>query len=398
MLDYPLHHPFQTLGVILAAVALARGPGATLWRMSRGRASTGIPSPASGRPSRSFLGRVGNFLAGHFILMMISGFVGFNVLGAAIIFISVMVIRLGGGEAQMPEWVSLWARNASQEVRGALDEKKQAAKATVGDKLRGVIRKVTGDKSAPIDSDDFWGGPPDPSPSTETLQNETLAFDLMPSELKIAAFEAGVPIDLALLPDVIQRSYVPQQWYLVRLGRSTFWPTTRGQVDMYRVLWSTHPEETPELDAEGRAHVTRLSTSPKASGDDSACNRYFNRLSDAEKFAIFCGALRIKRPVPEGVFLVPGMTRDAQYYYFRMCSCTQWPMPEEMIESCKDAEFVGLQRQEADLQRKERERLKGFVESAKDKATDAASGLKDKASAAARKGATSLFWNAMGYK
>src|SRR5262249_51733488 len=146
---------------------------------------------------------------------------------------------LMGARVDLPESVKAWPRSLVAGAKETFIDKKEAVAEKLRDAKAAIVRKVTGRKDAPADSDEFWGGPRDPDASDETIRNEWLTFDALPPDVKIAAYEAARPVDidtaeLKAMTDI----YAPTQWYTIRTGRSIQSITTLPRIEMYKVLWT----------------------------------------------------------------------------------------------------------------------------------------------------------------
>lgn len=350
---------------------------------------------ATGEPvKQSFTGRVGGHLMAHAVISTITGILGFNIIMALLSIVLAIPLMLIGAKVELPESVKAWPRGLLSTVKSSFIDKKDEIKEKIHDAKNAVLRKVTGKKDAPMDSDEFWGGAPDPNATEETIRNEWLTFDALPPAKKIAAMEAAKSYDDP--PKELIGQFAPIQWYKVRTGRSIFTTTTLQRIEMYKVLWAVDQHHASRMDAKTRLHFTRLSPQMK-NPDLHKCWESFGQLLPTERFATLLAAKKLKCPLPDSYRERKGHPRDEQFYEVRACSCSHLLLTGEELEDMKNAAFEAMEEEQALAVRKVRNRPAQFVKTTRHKAADIANDLKDKAEDGVKAGAKGLFWKAMGY-
>ena len=215
----------------------------------------------------SFTGRIGSHLVAHAIISTITGLLGFNVLLALFSIVLAIPLMIMGVEVHFPDWIKAFPRSVATKLKDVFSDKKAAIKDKLHDAKDAVVRKVTGKGDVPDDSEDsdvdfasdeFWGGAPDPLATKETWREDTMAFDALPPEQKIAIFESAKPLETGL-PEHFPDIYAPVQWYTIRIGRSTQHYMTLSKIEMFTTMWTADQTHTHNMDAKIRAHVTRMS-------------------------------------------------------------------------------------------------------------------------------------------
>ena len=127
----------------------------------------------------------------------------------------------------------------------------------------------------------------------------------------------------------------PASWLDFRIGRSTWLVMTAEQIEMRRVQWTNDLNRTHGMDARTRAHLTRVSNTPRI--NPGKCMSDFALLPAAERVAIYEAAAKCIRPLPDSMRPSPAESRDQQFYRVSICSCSVDYLTEERLEAVKKA-------------------------------------------------------------
>lgn len=296
---------------------------------------------------------------------------------------------------ELPDYLTAWPRaiaykiqhifrDKAADVAEAVKDKKEAVIEKFGDVKDAVVSRLKGRKLDSVDLNEMWGGPPDPKVTQDAEEEEKAAFDALPAETKLAALDGAMPleasqIDAKTAPECYFES--PKD-HRVRVGRSTFVRLTRGEIEMFRALWTADMEPHAPAEVLLRLNVTRLSTPPKLIGSDLALES-FSSLSPKERFAVVNAGRKLKLPVPDAIPIGAGASRDQPHYAIRQGPGSYQPFSQGDLQELRDGLLIQVQLADAVEARGKHDRLRNLAEAAKGKARDASDDLRDKAALAA---------------
>lgn len=364
----------------------------------------------------SLAGRAGGALMAHAVLSTVSGVLGFNVVMAFFSIVCAVPLLLMGAEVHLPEFVKAWPRSIVARVKGTFIDAKEGIKAKISDGKEAlpVDEHIEPEEVSP-DSDEYWGGPPDPNATAAQKNEESRAFDALPPARKIAIIEAAKPVE-SVPPDF---DYDGTDLHKARIGRSSYLFVRPEGIARFCMMWEADGQHTHGMDARVRAHLTQLSI-PSETRPDKQCFEQFSQLPPGERYAAYKSAWKLPNPLPDRVKIPEGFSRDGQLYRVSTCPCWFNLMHESELLKQKEAAFEEMRAADiaaaespasklvraareraektvADLKGRASQKAKLVAADMKVKGAEVGRDLKQKAGEGVKEGAKGLFWKAFGY-
>jgi uncharacterized protein YjbJ (UPF0337 family) len=252
---------------------------------------------------------------------------------------------------------------------------------------------------------EFFGGPPERTPTPAELYNAVVAFDALSPNEKLGLLASAVKAEGPALQAAEKAfsDFVETDFYCLTVSRNSVVYLTRAEIDMWRAIWTSDMNRSHGMDWAHREPISRMSSPhPLGRWTEDLLREALHQLPGRELLATLDAARKCKRPLPDDVPPRAAMPRDDQYFFWRVWGGRWVASSRDEIAAFRDeaiqrilmerekedrtlrekaADLVGGAREKAgDFADHAKDKAEGLVERAKDKARAVASNMKDKAS------------------